>query len=522
MTRHERDVPVPMHDGVALLTDIWSPRTGSNVPTVLVRSPYGRRGLMGFLYGRLLARHGFRVAVQSCRGTDGSGGTFPGFEHEPGDAQATVEWMRAQPWFTGELATIGASYLGYVQWALTSSAPPPELKAMIVQVAPTAARDFAYSGDAMSYENTLAWAQLMTDGTSPVKRVAYARRQARALRAAAATLPLGQSYVIATGGKPAPFFEDWLGHDEPDDAWWSRTDHSQALERVGVPVLLQGAWYDLYAADTVAQYQRLRERGVDAHLTMFATTHRGLIRQWPAVLPEAVAWLRAAFAGKAPARPRVRVQLVGSKAWRELPDWPPDASALRLHLHPAGSLDATAPPESPPDRYRYDPADPTPSVGGGVLGRDAGAKDNRKLESRSDVLTYTTRPLDRPLEIVGPVRAELWFSSSLDSTDVFARLCRVTPDGRSTNLCDAIRRLRAVDGVRHLDVELSPTACGFETGDRIRLQVSSGAHPRFVRNTGSGEPLASAVRLVAAEQAVYHDPTRPSNVLLSLAPDGAR
>ena len=527
---HERDVPVPMRDGVELLTDSWWPRARPHAPTVLVRSPYGRRGGMGFLYGRLLAHQGFRVVVQSCRGTDGSGGEFgEGFEHEPADGQATLEWLRAQPWFTGELATMGASYLGYVQWALIFQEPPPELKTMIVQVAPTAAREFAYSGGAMSYEITLSWAQLMTSGASLVDRMLHARRHAKALHTSAGTLPLSKGYLLATGGRRAPFFEDWLAHDDPDDGWWSRSDYSVALRRVDVPVLLQGAWYDLYAAQTVAQYRALRERGADAHLTMFATTHRGLIREWPSVLPEAVAWLRAMFEGAAPPpRRRVRVQLIGRKEWRDLRDWPPDAAPVRLHLQPGGGLSGDAPPASEPDRFRYDPTDPTPSVGGAVLGPHAGPKDNRELEARRDVLTYTTGPLERGLEVLGPVSAELWFSSSRQDADVFVRLCRVTPDGRSTNVCDTIQRLRpgrppaGDDGVGRLWLELPPTACRFDAGDRIRLQVSSGAHPRFARNTGSGEPLASATRLVAADQAVYHDPDRPSSVLLRASRDGAR
>jgi putative CocE/NonD family hydrolase len=518
---HERDVPVAMPDGVELLTDVWRPRRRQDVPTIMVRSPYGRRGAMGFLYGRLFAHRGFRVLVQSCRGTYGSGGELS-FAHEAGDAQATVQWLRLQPWFTGQLATAGASYLGFVQWALTAEEPPPELKAMVVQIAPTAAREFAYSGGAMSYENCLTWAQLMTAPGTPIERLRRARERARALRAAAQTLPLAESYVPATGGHRAQYFEEWIGHD-PDDPWWSRFDYSSALDRIGVPVLLQGAWHDIYAAETVQQYATLRRRGIDARLSMYGATHIGLVAAWRRVFPEAADWLHDVFAGSAAADgARVRTRVLGTKTWRKFADWPPAATPHRLHLHPGGGLAGDPPPESGPDRYRYDPADPTPSVGGGTLARNAGPQDNRRLEARADVLTYTGRPLDRPLDVIGPVSADLWFGSSLDHTDVFVRLCRVTPDGKSTNVCDAIRRLdsgppeKDAAGVRRVQLELSPTACRFEPGERIRVQVSSGAHPRFVRNTGSGEPLATALRLVAADQAVYHDPDRPSSVVLSV------
>jgi putative CocE/NonD family hydrolase len=214
------------------------------------------------------------------------------------------------------------------------------------------------------------------------------------------------------------------------------------------------------------------------------------------------------------------VQLLASKEWREYPDWPPASSDYRLYLQPQSGLAATAPPESAPDRYRYDPADPTPSVGGATIARSAGPRDNEALEARADVLTYTTAPLDQTVEVVGPVSADVWFSSSLADTDLFVRLCRVDAEGRSTNICDAISRLRPHspepdgDGLRRVQLELSPTAVRFEPGERIRLQLSSGAHPRFLRNTGSGEPVGTAARLVAADQAVRHDPDHPSNVLL--------
>jgi hypothetical protein len=191
-----------------------------------------------------------------------------------------------------------------------------------------------------------------------------------------------------------------------------------------------------------------------------------------------------------------------------------------LHLHPEGRLSEAPPPVSAPDRYRYDPADPTPSVGGVLLGPEAGAKDNRTLEARADVRTYTSAPLERDLEVVGPVRAEVFCSSSTPWTDVFVRLCDVQPSGRSLNVCDGLLRLtpgRASQdeaGVMRVPVELWPTAYRFPRGHRLRVQVSSGAHPRFVRNLGAGEPLATGTRMVVAEQQVHHDPAHPSAIVL--------
>jgi putative CocE/NonD family hydrolase len=158
------------------------------------------------------------------------------------------------------------------------------------------------------------------------------------------------------------------------------------------------------------------------------------------------------------------------------------------------------------------------------MGRVTGAKDNRKLEARPDVLLYTSEPLEGDLEVMGPVRARLFVRSSLQHTDFFARLCDVDEDGRSWNITDGLLRLApgrgraAGDGCIELTIDLWPTACRFRRGHRLRLQVSSGAHPRWARNTGGGEPLATAVTLRAADQSVYHDPAHPSALELTVVP----
>ncbi|HLJ82304.1 MAG TPA: CocE/NonD family hydrolase, partial [Ktedonobacterales bacterium] len=218
----------------------------------------------------------------------------------------------------------------------------------------------------------------------------------------------------------------------------------------------------------------------------------------------------------------VRLFVMGSKQWRDFADWPPPAESTRWHLQPGGALAAAPPSASEPDRYRYDPADPTPAVGGNSLGdrKRMGAKDNRELEARADVLVYTSAPLEQDMEVIGPVTADLYVSSSLEHTDFFARLCVVERSGKSVNLCDGILRLASgelaadAEDVRHITIGLWPTAYHFRRGERIRVQVSSGAHPRFARNSGSGEPIATATKLLIADQAVYHDPAHPSAVML--------
>jgi putative CocE/NonD family hydrolase len=177
-------------------------------------------------------------------------------------------------------------------------------------------------------------------------------------------------------------------------------------------------------------------------------------------------------------------------------------------------LSTEVPPESEPDRYRYDPADPTPAVGGVRMVRDSGRVDNTALEARADVLTYTTAVLEQDVEVVGEVSAEVWFGSSLPHADVFVRLCDVDERGRSYNVCDGLTSLIGADQATCATVRLWPTAHRFRRGHRIRVQVSSGAFPRYARNPGTGEPRATATTLRAADQAVHHDPDHPSAVIL--------
>ena len=136
------------------------------------------------------------------------------------------------------------------------------------------------------------------------------------------------------------------------------------------------------------------------------------------------------------------------------------------------------------------------------------------------MLTYTTTPLESDVEVIGEVSAQIWFRSSLPRADVFVRLCDVDPGGKSWNICDGLTSLSDADQVTAATVRLWPTAYRFKAGHRIRVQVSSGSFPRYARNPGTGEPRATATRLVAADQSVYHDPEHPSAITLPVRQAG--
>jgi putative CocE/NonD family hydrolase len=184
---------------VVLLADRYAPRDGGQgLPVALLRSPYGRRGGIAAGMARPLAERGFQVLMQSTRGTFGSGGEFDPFRHEREDGLATLEWVVKQPWFGGSIVLAGASYLGYVQWAVAGGLPP-EVKAMIPQVTESALTLEFLRRDGLSLETPFAWGVMMAGQEGP-GRALRQMTQARRVRRALSTLPLGQADVAATGG----------------------------------------------------------------------------------------------------------------------------------------------------------------------------------------------------------------------------------------------------------------------------------------------------------------------------------
>lgn len=519
-----RDIQVPMPDGVVLLADHYAPRgSSSKLPTLLVRSPYGRGGLFGALTALPYAERGYQVLVQSCRGTAGSGGQFLYTRNEHADGLATIAWVKQQEWFSGELATIGGSYLGFVQWAVAAEAGP-ELKAMVPQVTTSDFNHFRYQGGSFNLEVSLGWSTTMTTQAATgmrLRSLLLSGQRDRKLERAYGHLPLGEADQIVVNQSSQPFQEHVLRG--PEDDYWKPINFSSRLKEVTAPAYLMGGWYDIFLGWQLKDYQALRAAGKQPYLLIGPWTHTSFASGGITVR-ESLAWLDTHVKGKQGSLHEAPVQLfvMGTNEWRTFADWPPPARSERWYLQPGGVLAPTPAPASEPDRYRYDPADPTPAVGGNSLGarKHMGPKDNRSLEARPDVLVYTSAILEQDLEVIGPITAEVYVRSSLEHTDFFARLCIVEASGKSINLCDGIVRLTPgsvtpePDGSLRISIEVWPTAYHFRKGQRIRVQISSGAHPRFVRNAGSGEPLATGTKLCIAEQTIYHDPQHPSAILL--------
>jgi hypothetical protein len=302
-------------------------------------------------------------------------------------------------------------------------------------------------------------------------------------------------------------------------------DWSGAADQVPAASLL-GGWYDLFLPGQIEDFVRLRRAGREARLTIGPWTH-GSLRSAGAGMRDGLEWFDVHLRGRPPGRDasaRVHLYVLGSGRWVRLPDWPPPATVRPWYLRAGFALSTEAPVSGPPDRYHYDPARPAPGLGGPSLDPfRAGPRNQRRRESRPDVLTYTTDPLAAGLTVAGPVTADLWIRSSRPHGDLFARLCDVDGSGRSRHVCDGIARIDPErlpadqDGIRHVRLPLWPTAVTFRPGHRIRLQVSSAAHPLYARNTGSGERLAGAVTLHGSDHEVFHDPDHPSSIELPVS-----
>jgi uncharacterized protein len=524
------DVAVAMPDGVVLLGDHYRPGGDDRpLPVVLIRSPYGRAGLAGVVFAAPLARRGFQVFIQSARGTFGSGGLFRPFTCEREDGLATVAWLRDQPWCDGRVSMTGASYLGHTQWAVAPYADPP-----LASVSPniTAAKFSAafYQHGAPNLKNALNWTGLIGRQERGLHAVLPGPRQLARMRRALRKVPL-QAADVDVAGAPVAFWRDFTAHACPGDQFWAGADHDRAdLARLP-PVSMVTGWWDMFVPLQLRDFAAIQAAGGTARIIVGPWLH-GEPGEIKAITGQDIAWLDHHLRGGPPLPgPPVRLFLQNAGTWLEFDRWPPPATVTTAYyLRASGRLALDAEPgDAPSGTFVYDPADPTPTAGGPLLLPPGKQADNRAIEARPDVLTYTTEPLAASQDLVGPVTARIFVRTSRQYADLFVRVCDVDAEGVSRNIVDGIRRLSpqtvpaadvraGEDQTLAVEVELYPTAYRIRAGHRIRVQVSGGAFPRFARNFGTAQPFAAATRAVRCRFEIYHDARHPACVLLPVLP----
>ncbi len=481
-THHEvvraADIPVPADDGVTLLTDHWHAE-GAGGHTVLIRTPYGRDSIAGVAL--FLAERGHHVVVQSCRGTFGSGGAFDPLHDEVADGQATMRWLRAQTWATGRVHSWGGSYFGVTQWAYCDGDERPDALGIAIS-----ARRFddaiLYPGGGFSIDTPLTWAYALDIQERSLPSKAWALLRARsAFRRGALAIPPSEAVRVARDADPQ-FFRDWVEHSEHGDPWWEPMHFAQDVETIP-PVTLVAGWQDLFLVGQLADYAALRDADRPVRL---------IIGDWVHGAPEiTVIGVREAlrsFTADA-ATNGVRLDVTGGGGRRELLSWPPPHTAMTVTLTADGRLDRSGAEHPAADlTYRYDPADPTPDGGGRTLNPfSAGRRRQGVRERRDDVLVFTGDPLPEDLLVIGVPEIALPFSSSNPRADLFVRLCEVDTRGVSRAVTDGYRRLSPDDAeieAGTVRLELAPLAHRFAAGSRLRVQVSSGAHPRICATPG--------------------------------------
>ena len=240
--------------------------------------------------------------------------------------------------------------------------------------------------------------------------------------------------------------------------------------------------------------------------------------------------------------PKVRYYTMGMNKWQTSDTWPPKgAQPVSFYLSSGGKanslygdgvLSEAAPASDNPDVFTYDPMNPVPSYGGNVCctgnAVTGGAFDQRKMEARADILVYSTEPLHEGVEVSGPIEATLYVSSDAKDTDFTVKLLDVYPDGAAYNLDETIQRLRYRDGYDKPQVWMEPgkvypvkvqpmtTSNYFDTGHRIRLEVSSSNFPRFDRNMNTGGKNYDEVKGVVAHNVVHHSKQYPSQLTITV------
>ena len=514
---------VPAADGTPLATDVYLPFGSGPWPVVLIRTVYDKNALREIC----LALNGsaYACVAQDCRGRFASGGEDTVFRDDRSDGHATLDWVAAQPWCDGRVGTLGASALGITQYMLAPGANPV-LKCEIPMVASADLYHGAmFQGGALRESLVVNW----LSGQGSLDRL-----------------------------------DEVLTHRLWSD-FWSPVDSLTPADRVTVPALHMGGWFDIFEKGTLDAFATWQLRGGEGargnqylvigpwtHATMGTSTAGELVFPASASLDLVGLsldfldhWLKGLPAG-VDGWPAVRAYLMGAtddpgapgNVWVALDRWPPASTPRRLHLAPGGGLSWTAPEARTEVTLVADPADPVPTLGGANLFPDlevdgrpmgAGPYDQRPVEARDDVLVFSTPPLERPVTVMGRVTATVRIVPRTPDVDLSVRLSDVYPDGRSMLLLDGIARARFRNGDEDevflepgeeatVTVDLWSTAIAFAPGHRIRVAVAGSNAPRFEVNPNDGTNPEDGTGGAIARTAIVLGGPRPSFVTLPVIP----
>jgi hypothetical protein len=514
------DAMVAMQDGIELATTVYLPDGPGPFPVVLSRTPYDKNGLKN--EGNNFVRRGYAFVAQDLRGRFKSKGHHAIIFHNDGwqnphDGHDTLQWIAGQPWCNGKIGSTGGSALGITQ-NMAAPHAPDALKAQFVVVAfSDMYSQGAYQGGAFRSGLLEKW--LKTTGMTDVN------------------------------------LKTFVAHPDYDSFWAGLNAETQA-EHVHAPAVFLGGWYDIFLQGTINSFVTIQDHGGEGargrcrlilaplgHGTMKELKYPANATKFPKCGNNA-AWFDFVLKGVANGvgeEKAVHYYVMGDPTdknapgniWRTADSWPPASVETAFYFHPEGKLSSSAPPaDGGQQSYRYDPANPVPTVGGAELGDDIGPKDQRKVESRSDVVVFSTDVLTEPIEATGRVTAKLYVASDCPDTDFTVKLTDVYPDGRSMLVTDGILRARFRESFEHekllepgkvceLTIDLWSTSLIFNRGHKIRVAVSSSNAPRFDPNPNTGHAFRADKESRVATNTIYISKEHPSRILLPIMPSSS-
>lgn len=537
---------VPMRDGVTLSADVYfSAGEQKKRPVILSRTPYLKADMAVVERAQQFVKRGYVYVAMDVRGRgDSDGGPFNPYFNEGLDGYDSIEWCADQEWSDGNVGTYGGSYLGAIQW-LAALEQPPHLRAMVVLVPPS--DPFVETPTGVPGPMHLCWQHFVSGRvTQPMDAVDWERIYWH--------LPL-QTMDEQAGRINARWRADFE-HTRLDD-YWKPLCYQRRFEELSVPTLHISGWYDDEQIGTPLNYIGMTTRGrtpearASQRLLMGPWGHnvnssskvgdidfgqQAVIDLYAEVTQWFDRWLRGIHVLSAP----VRIFVMGENTWRDEQEWPLARTQWTpFYLHSNGransrfgdgSLSTAAPDgEEPADTYLYDPGSAVPFITEATSSQIGGADDYAPVQRRDDVLVYQTGPLASDIEVTGPIRVDLYASSSAQDTDFMAMLIDVWPNGFRQRLCDGMVRARFRAGMEQPDliephkiyrytIDCWNTSQRFRTGHRICVQISSSAFPKYDRNLNTGAPLGLSSEFVCAEQHIYHDAVHPSAILLPVIP----
>ena len=557
----DNHVPVRMRDGVTLYADVYRPTGSGRHPVLLSITPYStERFPTAYDAAVYFAQRGYVYVFQDVRGRHESEGVWVPFVNDEKDAYDTIEWAAKQPWSDGKVGDAGR---------VVSRAEPVARRAGRSRPAwspssrwsprPASTTTGSRSTAAGVCRSTSAGDRSGRNRGSCRTRAPYDRWASRdPLRPGPA--PPAAEHDAAAGGRHARFYDDWLAN--PDyNAYWKPFNVEEQFDKIAIPVHTFGGWFDIFSQGTLRGYVGMSQKGATdrarrgSNLVIGPWGHGptqkfGALDFGPTANVDALTlqlrwydyWLKEMDNGLASEAP-VKLFVMGRNAWVYEREYPLARTDYRpLYFSSGGSANAaggdgrltwTKPAgASPSDRFRYDPNDPVPSVGGNnCCGTPtaAGPQDQRPIEGRRDVLIYTTDVLQEEIEVTGPVKVVLYAASDATDTDFVAKLVDVHPDGSSYNMAEGIVRARYRESltspklltpgeVNRFEIDLVGTSVAFLKGHRIRVHVTSSHFPQFDRNPNTGAAFGTSAAVKVAEQTIYHDAARASHVLLPVIP----